>query len=205
MFKTHRCSDITRTLAACADILLHQLRNFSIGSGSAMPDPRGGEMSASTAVNDFLGHFGVRVVRTKTLSRLIHAPDRAASTPTQDASPADAAASLLHEIYNGRLDVSSALIAALKDIRVTAQIAAGQSSADWIARHADKVNAYSTRHDMLDALCNGDVPDGDLAEFGVFTGAVTRFLRPRFPTREYHAFDSFRGVPKSMGLAITGR
>ena len=56
---------------------------------------------------------------------------------------------------------------------------------------------------MLDALLPlvRDVP-GDLAEFGVYTGSITRYVRPRFPSRRYHAFDSFRGVPDNMVLAL---
>ena len=109
---------------------------------------------------------------------------------------------VLDEIYNTRIDLTAALITALKDIRVTAQIAAGQSSAAWIAQYADQVDSFTRRHEMLDQICQGSLPDGSFAEFGVFTGAVTRLLRPRFPNRPYHAFDSFKGVPESMGLAI---
>jgi hypothetical protein len=109
---------------------------------------------------------------------------------------------VLDEIYNARIDLTAALITAFKDIRVAAQIAAGQTSAAWIAQHADKVDSSARRGEMLDKICRNPIPDGALAEFGVFTGAITRFLRPKFPDRPYHAFDSFKGLPEGMGLAV---
>ncbi len=109
---------------------------------------------------------------------------------------------ILNEVLNTRIDLTAALVTAFKDIRVTAQIAAGQTSAAWIAQHAGDVASFGRRHEMLDKICQDPIPDGALAEFGVFTGAVTRFLRPRFPDRPYHAFDSFRGMPQGMALAV---
>jgi hypothetical protein len=167
-------------------------------------------MSVAAVVNNLLAQFGLQMVRSSTLAQLISAANQPAPEPTQPEptqpeptqSTVEAVEDILQEIYSTQLDVSPALITMFKDMRVTAQIAAGQSSAAWIANHADKVNTYPTRHDMLEELCKGELPAGGLAEFGVFTGAVTRFLRPRFPTRTYHAFDSFEGVPESMGLAI---
>lgn len=114
----------------------------------------------------------------------------------------ETARSILHAVYTNEIELSSALITAFKDIRVTAQIAAGQASAAWIASFADKVDAYGTRYEMLLDLMKRDLPDGDLAEFGVFTGAVTNLLRPHYADRAYHAFDSFLGDPESMALSI---
>ena len=39
------------------------------------------------------------------------------------------------------------------------------------------------------------LPDGDLAEVGVFQGGVTKFLATTFPDRTVHAYDTFTGLP----------
>jgi hypothetical protein len=170
-------------------------------------------MSIATRVNAILAIFGYQVLRSSTVAVLEQArtsaadqsrPRRAleALVPEPPRALADVVAGVLDDVHHRHLDISPALLTALKDIRVTAQISAGQSSATWIARHADRVEAFKTRQKMLDHLCKFPIPDGALAEFGVFTGAITRYLRPRFPDRAYHAFDSFLGVPEAMGLAV---
>jgi hypothetical protein len=123
-------------------------------------------------------------------------------TPVDNDAVIEAARIVARAIHFNQIDLSAALIAAFKDIRVVSQLTAGQTSAAWIAEHADKVDPFATRYEMLLHLMTQDIPDGDLAEFGVFTGAVTRLLRPHYADRAYHAFDSFLGVPETMGLAI---
>ena len=158
-------------------------------------------MSIAARINKFLSHFGYIVTRLENVRKEDTAPVAFEAPPAPEPA-ADRIDDLLAEISNTRLDLSAAVIATLKDIRIPAQIAAGQSSASWIARWADGVKVDTWRRDMLDRLCTDDLPAGDIAEFGVFTGAVTHFLRPRFPERAYHAFDSFLGVPGAMGLTI---
>ena len=51
-----------------------------------------------------------------------------------------------------------------------------------------------SRDQLLEAVVPLIPTEGDLVEFGVFKGAVTWFLRPRFPNRYSHAFDSWKGV-----------
>jgi hypothetical protein len=112
------------------------------------------------------------------------------------------AAELLGEIENNRLDIAGSLHAALKDLRVAAQFEAARTSSKWLYENADKVTLYGRRPELLDAVLRSVPASGDFLEFGVFTGAVTWFVRPRFPDRTYHAFDSFLGVPEAMSLAV---
>jgi predicted O-methyltransferase YrrM len=104
------------------------------------------------------------------------------------------------------IDSASFYVAAtelMNNVPLVAQMAAAQSTARWIHQNADRAPHFLTRMDMLEGICSGNLIDGSIAEFGVFTGAVTRFIRPRFPDRVYHAFDSFRGVPEQMSLSVS--
>ncbi len=117
--------------------------------------------------------------------------------------PVAATRQVLEEISNNRLPIGTALLAALKDIRIAAQLSAAASSAEWLYANADRAPTYPRRPDLLEAVLPLVPAEGDFAEFGVFKGAVTWFLRPRFPDRAYHAFDSWQGVPEAMSLAVT--
>jgi hypothetical protein len=109
---------------------------------------------------------------------------------------------ILQDVAENRLYVGAALLSAFTDVRLAGQVRAAISSAEWLHENADRAPTYSRRVEMLEALFPFIPADGDLAEFGVFTGAVTRFVRPRFMDRRYHAFDSWRGVPEAMGLSV---
>lgn len=155
------------------------------------------------ALTDMIRAVLARIKRIATETALFGPGGRPNRGDGRRAAPVvEALRFLLEEVHSTRIDLSPALITAFKDIRVTSQIAAGQSSAAWIADHADKVAVFTLRYELLLDLVKQELPDGDLAEFGVHTGAVTRELRPRFPQRAYHAFDSFLGVPESMALSI---
>ncbi len=91
----------------------------------------------------------------------------------------------------------------LKDLAIAAQFDAAMASVHWLYANAPNAPTYATRAELLSAILPlvVDVP-GDLAEFGVYTGSITQYVRPRFPQRRYFAFDSFRGVPDHMVLAL---
>jgi hypothetical protein len=40
-----------------------------------------------------------------------------------------------------------------------------------------------------------NLPDGDLAEVGVFMGGITKYLATTYPNRIIHAYDTFAGLP----------
>ena len=90
-----------------------------------------------------------------------------------------------------------------KDLAIAAQFDAALTSVHWLYANAPHAPTYETRLELLDAVLPEVVGiTGDLAEFGVYTGSVTRHVRPRFPYRGYHAFDSFLGVPETMVLSV---
>jgi hypothetical protein len=119
------------------------------------------------------------------------------------AGPSSVARKVLQDIARNRLDVGPALFAAFRNVRIGAQLRAAISSAEWLHRNADRAPVYVRRNEMLEALFPLIPAEGDLAEFGVYLGATTIFVRPRFADRRYHAFDSWRGVPEAMSLRRT--
>jgi hypothetical protein len=114
--------------------------------------------------------------------------------------PTSVARELVEDIANSRLNLAPALRAVFKNLRVAAQLRAATSSVEWLHRNADRAPTYDRRNEMLEALFPLVPVEGDLAEFGVLTGSMTVFIRPRFADRRYHAFDSWRGVPEAMSL-----
>lgn len=148
-------------------------------------------------INGVLSAFGVQLVRSSKVDLDLPAP----TAPTPD-DPVATARQILEAIEGNRLSFGRILETAFKDLRITAQMQAASSSVNWLYAHADRVPAYRNRSELLEAIFPLIPPDGDFAEFGVFRGAITWFVRPRFPDRAYHAFDSWKGVPESMGLAV---
>jgi Methyltransferase domain len=118
------------------------------------------------------------------------------------ADPGKVTRQILDDIAENRLFVGGALYSAFSNIRLASQMRAATTSAEWLHKNADRTPTYARRNQMLEASFPSIPAEGDLAEFGVFTGAITRFVRPRFADRRYHAFDSWRGVPEAMGLAV---
>ena len=114
--------------------------------------------------------------------------------------PGSVARQIVEDVAHNRLNLAPALRSVFKNIRVAAQLRAATSSAEWLHRNADRAPTYDRRNEMLEALFPFVPAEGDLAEFGVHTGAITVFVRPRFADRRYHAFDSWRGVPEAMSL-----
>jgi hypothetical protein len=148
-------------------------------------------------INSVLSLCGVRLVRSSTFDILQQAKD----TPQPD--PVAATRQVLNAVADDSLPVGNAFLIALKDIRIAAQFRAATSSAEWLHANADRAPAYARRPELLEAVIPQIPAQGDFAEFGVFKGAVTWFVRPRFPDRAYHAFDSWKGVPEAMSLAVS--
>jgi Methyltransferase domain len=148
-------------------------------------------------INSVLAVCGVRLVRNRTFDSL---QAREASPPPD---PVAETRQVLDAIADNSLPVGTAVLAALKDIRIAAQLGAAASSAEWLYANADRAPTYARRPELLEALIPLIPAQGDFAEFGVFKGAVTWFVRPRFPDRAYHAFDSWKGVPEAMSLAVS--
>ena len=48
-------------------------------------------------------------------------------------------------------------------------------------------------YDIKDQL-----PEGSIAEFGVYKGGITKFMSSCFPDRTVYAFDTFEGMPSEM-------
>ena len=112
------------------------------------------------------------------------------------------AANAIRATVNRTIDLGQPLVVALKDVRVAAQLRAADQSATWLHDHADKVPSFENRVELIDDAVERLSISGDILEFGVFTGAVTRYLHALLPDRAYHAFDSFKGVPEGMSLSV---
>jgi hypothetical protein len=157
-------------------------------------------------LNDLFTLFGARLVRNSTFARFraleaeLQNCKRASNLVSCD--PSGLVRIILNEIASNQIDASSALGAIFKDINVAGQLVAATEAAAWLHQYADKVPGFARRPELLESIIPRIPADGDLAEFGVFKGAVTRFMRPRFPSRIYHAFDSFHGVPEAMSLSV---
>jgi hypothetical protein len=163
-----------------------------------------------TLINRGLSAIGFSLVRSGTVHRLqtaeavllaLQAQQTRGDLRTRETS-ITCVREILQEVTQNRLHFGDAIHAALKDISIAAQFIAATSSAQWLHENADGAPTYDRRPTLLDAVLPIVPQDGDFAEFGVFTGAVTRFIRPRVAGRAYHAFDSFRGVPGTMTLAV---
>jgi hypothetical protein len=165
----------------------------------------------SARFNSVLRKFGYQVIRSKSLDRLL-ANDAVSANEAASAKEttltAEAATDLrtleetMTKLISHEIDMSPALLTVLKDLTILGQIAAASSSVRWLHRHADDATLYERRTGVIDHALQNLAVGGDILEFGVFKGAVTRYIVPRAGDRQYHAFDSFRGVPKAMSLTV---
>jgi hypothetical protein len=153
-------------------------------------------MSFARGVNRLLSPLGLRIVRTAYWDNVISARDKEGVTPK------DRATSVVQAIVNREVDIVPAMIVLFKDLNVVAQLRAADSSVRWVHANADDVAPFRDRGSLIDKVATGVLIDGDVVEFGVYTGAVTRRLHPLLPKRLYHAFDAFLGVPKGMALSV---
>lgn len=96
-----------------------------------------------------------------------------------------------------------------KDLAWVAQFVAAQESVQWIYENARGAEQFGDRNAVADYALDRAFETFELgtgvalvAEFGCYTGTMTRHLWRRLSTCEYHAFDSFRGVPGHEPFAI---
>ena len=67
--------------------------------------------------------------------------------------------------------------------------------------HTDDLD--QERYDHLEAVCNLDLIDGEILEFGVFQGGTINFIAERFPAKKIYGFDSFEGLPEDWNISYT--
>jgi hypothetical protein len=181
-------------------------------------------MKLSAHFNSVLRKFGYQLIRSSSLDRLLANEEAASANEVLSANEAvteheaviknepipavEAADSLralkeiMTKLISHEIDISPALLVVFKDLTISGQIAASSSSVRWLHRHADDATLYELRTGVIDHALQNLAVGGDILEFGVFQGAVTRYIFPRAANRQYHAFDSFRGVPKAMSLTV---
>jgi hypothetical protein len=86
-----------------------------------------------------------------------------------------------------------------KNITLTGQLDAGIASSRFLNKYAEGKPLFRDRTGLIQyALQYVKKSDGVFAEFGVYTGSVTNFICSSYPYCEYHAFDSWEGLPESM-------
>jgi hypothetical protein len=57
------------------------------------------------------------------------------------------------------------------------------------------------RYDHLAAVCNLDLIDGEILEFGVYQGGTINFMAEQFPNQTLYGFDSFEGLPEDWNIS----
>jgi hypothetical protein len=57
------------------------------------------------------------------------------------------------------------------------------------------------RYDHLAAVCDLDLIDGEILEFGVYQGGTINFMAERFPNQTLYGFDSFEGLPEDWNIS----
>ncbi len=72
-----------------------------------------------------------------------------------------------------------------------------QRSVDYIEAAMPNAMGFQSQRDLM-AFCINEVKiDGCFTEFGVFKGGTMRFMAKRLPTKIFHGFDSFEGLPEA--------
>ena len=57
------------------------------------------------------------------------------------------------------------------------------------------------RYNHLKAVCDLDLIDGHILEFGVFKGGTINYMSERFPNQKLYGFDSFEGLPEDWNTS----
>lgn len=57
------------------------------------------------------------------------------------------------------------------------------------------------RYNHLEAVCNLNLIDGPILEFGVFQGGTINFIAEKFPNKILYGFDSFEGLPEDWNIS----
>jgi predicted O-methyltransferase YrrM len=82
------------------------------------------------------------------------------------------------------------------DIDRLASLAAGITSAEFVAKHLPRAPRFPNADSFLDAMVAQAPGDGLILEFGVYSGhSISRIANAR-PTSQAHGFDSFSGLPE---------
>lgn len=88
-----------------------------------------------------------------------------------------------------------------KDLAIAAQFEAAIKSVNWIYQHAHDAVMFDERFGVT-SYALAEAPAGMIAEFGVYQGGMTKHIRKLRPQSDYHAFDSWHGVPGVAPFAI---
>lgn len=82
------------------------------------------------------------------------------------------------------------------DIDRIASLAAGITSAEFVAKHLPRAPRFPDAAAFLDAMLAQAPAEGLILEFGVYSGeSITRIAQAR-PDHAVHGFDSFSGLPE---------
>lgn len=59
------------------------------------------------------------------------------------------------------------------------------------------------RYNHLAAVCELDLIEGEILEFGVYQGGTINFMAERFSNQTLYGFDSFEGLPEDWNISYT--
>lgn len=71
-----------------------------------------------------------------------------------------------------------------------------RDSCDYIEQNMPAAIGLPTAREVLDVAMQG-LPDGQVAEFGVYRGGTINYIAKRLRDRTVHGFDSFQGLPEA--------
>jgi hypothetical protein len=57
------------------------------------------------------------------------------------------------------------------------------------------------RYTHLEAVCNSDLVEGEILEFGVYQGGTINFMAEKFHSQTLYGFDSFQGLPEDWNIS----
>jgi len=66
-------------------------------------------------------------------------------------------------------------------------------------------NIGEDRLNHLRAVCNLDLIEGDVLEFGVYQGSTINLMADYFPDQTLYGFDSFEGLPEKWVMNTSGK
>ena len=79
---------------------------------------------------------------------------------------------------------------------VELELAARQTTADYIMARMNRAQSCSSRNQVLDIALSQLPNDGLVCEFGVFEGETINYIAEKLPSRIIFGFDSFEGLPE---------
>lgn len=72
-----------------------------------------------------------------------------------------------------------------------------ERSVDYIEANMPDALGFQSQRDLMSYTLKQITTEGYCMEFGVYTGGTMRFMAKKLPTREFHGFDSFEGLPEA--------